>query len=272
LVRVLEQSGLSFELIVVDDGSTDRTQEVVTALDLPIRPVRHHQNQGYGASLKTGIKQARFSWVVIIDADGTYPQDSIPLLVQTAWEKEGDMVVGARTKKDAHIPRIRRPAKKILGWLAGYLSGTPIPDLNSGLRVMRKDVVERFIHLLPEGFSFTSTITLAMLTNGYKVFYLPIDYYKRKGKSKINPVRDTLNFFTLIIRMALYFDPLKVFVPLGLLIFGLSWVILIGSYFFARKVMDVTFGVFLMASVLIFAIGMLADLIDKRFPLYRSRD
>ena len=137
---------------------------------------------------------------------------------------------------------------------------------------MRKEVVEQFLHLLPDGFSFTSTITLAMLTNGYGVSYFPIEYYKRKGKSKISPIRDTLNFFTLIIRMALYFDPLKIFLPLGISIFVLSWVVLIGSYLFTSKVMDVTFGVFLMTSVLIFAIGMLADLIDKRLPLSRSKD
>lgn len=272
LARVLEQSGLRHELIVVDDGSTDRTQEVIAALDLSVRCLRHHQNKGYGAALKTGIKKAAYGWVVIIDADGTYPQEAIPLLVKTAWEGDWDMVVGSRTKKKAHIPWIRRPAKKFLGFLAGYLSGTKIPDLNSGLRVMKKKVVDQFFSLLPEGFSFTSTITLAMLTNGYEVAYIPIDYYKRQGKSKIRPVRDTLNFLKLIIRMVLYFDPLKIFIPVSSALIVLAFVVLIGSYLLTEKIMDVTFGVILMSALKIFVIGMLADLIVKRIPLSHNKD
>jgi glycosyltransferase involved in cell wall biosynthesis len=272
LSRVLIRSGLTHEIIVVNDGSTDRTQEAIETLNLSLRCIRHPQNKGYGAALKSGIKKALYDWIVIIDADGTYPQEAIPLLVQTAWEKDWDMVVGSRDKKNAHIPWIRKPAKRFLGFLASYLSGTPIPDLNSGLRVINKKAVKSFFPLLPEGFSFTSTITLALLTNGYGVAYIPIDYYQRQGKSKIKPIRDPLNFLKLIIRMVLYFDPLKIFIPVTAILIVLAFAILIGSFLLTGKAMDVTFGVFLMSALEIFVIGMLADLIVKRLPLNSDQE
>jgi hypothetical protein len=125
-----------------------------------------------------------------------------------------DMVVGARTGVNVHIPWIRRPAKWVLNQLANYLSGVDIPDLNSGLRAFHRDVAMNFFRLLPSGFSFTTSITLAMLTNDYNVLYIPVDYYKRVGKSKIRPFQDTINFFSLVVRMALSYRPLRVFVPL----------------------------------------------------------
>ena len=174
------------------------------------------------------------------------------------------MVVGARVGSKVKIPLIRKPAKWFITKLASYLTGTKIPDLNSGLRVMKKEVVEKYIRILPDGFSFTSTITLAMLTNGYSVKYVPIDYFRRYGKSKIKPIQDTLNFIQLIIRTVLYFNPLKVFVPLSLFLVLLAFLVLLGSWVLTGKVMDVTFGVVLMTAVMVMTIGMLADLIDKR--------
>ncbi|GAB4544345.1 MAG: hypothetical protein Fur0020_13710 [Thermodesulfovibrionia bacterium] len=120
------------------------------------------------------------------------------------------------------------------------------------------------MNILPDGFSFTTTITLAMLTNGYRVKYIPIDYHKREGKSKIRPIQDTLNFIQLIIRTILYFNPLRVFIPLSLSLVVLSFLVLLVSYLIFGKAMDVTFGVIMMAAVMVMAIGMLADLIDKR--------
>ena len=251
-----------YEIIVVDDASTDRTIHDIKQGDIKL--ICHTQNKGYGAALKTGIKNAVGKFIILTDADGTYPNDRIPELVSVCEKGNYDMVVGARVGSKVEIPLIRKPAKWFITKLASYLTGTKIPDLNSGLRVMRREVVDKYIRILPDGFSFTSTITLAMLTNEYSVKYVPIDYFKREGKSKIKPMQDTLNFIQLIIRTVLYFNPLKVFVPLSLFLVLLAFLVLLGSWVLTGKVMDVTFGVVLMTAVMVMAIGMLADLIDKR--------
>lgn len=210
LRQMIHSSGLSAEIIVVDDGSTDGTGDLVAG-QKGVRLVRHRQNRGYGASLKTGIRQACHDVIVITDADGTYPIDMIPELVCEIGPF--DMVVGARTGQEVEIPLLRRPAKAALNRLANYLSGIEIPDLNSGLRAMKRDVVMNFFRLLPSGFSFTTSVTLAMLTNDYNVSYVPIDYFQRTGNSKINPIKDTINFFSLVVRMVLLYRPLRVFIP-----------------------------------------------------------
>jgi glycosyltransferase involved in cell wall biosynthesis len=208
--RVLSESGIEGEIVIVDDGSTDNTSEIVAQTDA--RLIRHPHNRGYGASLKTGIRQARNDVIVIIDADGTYPIDAIPALAEKM--SAYDMVVGARTGATVQVPMLRRPAKWMLNRLANYLSGVDIPDLNSGLRAFRKNVAVGFFRLLPSGFSFTTSITLAMLTNDYNVLYIPVNYYKRVGKSKIRPLQDTINFFSLVVRMVLSYRPLRVFIPM----------------------------------------------------------
>lgn len=252
------------EIIVVDDGSDEKVEDLgISGMDR-VKTIRHERNRGYGAALKTGLSNARNECIVITDADGTYPNERIPELVAIFEKGNFDMVVGARVGKNVKIPLIRRPAKWFISKLANYLTETKIPDINSGLRVMKKEVVEKYLNILPDGFSFTSTITLAMLTNGYRVEYVPIDYFERKGKSKIRPIHDTLNFIQLIIRTVLYFDPLKIFVPLSLVLALFAFLVLISSWVLTGKIMDVTFGVILMTSVLVMVIGMLADLIDKR--------
>lgn len=250
-----------FEIIVVDDGSTDGTYECARKSDVKV--VQHPVNRGYGASLKTGIRYACYEKIVITDADGTYPNDRIPDLVNIFDGNGFDMVVGARTNKKAQIPLIRRPAKAFITLLASYLSRRPIPDLNSGLRVMKKSVLERYIHLLPDGFSFTSTITLAMLTNGYNVKYVRINYFKRKGKSKIRPISDTLNFIQLIIRMVLYFSPLRIFLPLSLLLLISGFALMVFQSIAYQNIGTISV-IIILGGVQLLAIGMLADLIDKR--------
>ena len=219
---VMEMTGWDFEIIVVDDGSSDGTAQRAAATG--VRVLRNRRNRGYGASLKRGIGESRFPWILITDADGTYPPSAIPELLAAA--PDNDMVVGARTGAQVAIPVSRRPAKWILGKLASYLAGRKLPDINSGLRLMRKDLVEKYQHLLPQGFSFTTTITLASTCNDYDVEYIPINYMARLGSSKIRP-RHAYDFLLLIIRTIVYFNPLKVLMPFALWIMGLGVVKLI---------------------------------------------
>ena len=172
------------EIIVVDDGSVDGTAEI--ALRAGARVVKHSGNRGYGAALKTGISAAQYETIVIIDADGTYPADQIPALVTKL--ETADMVVGARIGNQVHIPVMRRPAKWLLGWLTAHIVGQPIPDLNSGLRAFRRECVKQYFPILPNSFSFTTTITLALLSDNYCISYHTIDYHRRVGKSKIVPL------------------------------------------------------------------------------------
>jgi glycosyltransferase involved in cell wall biosynthesis len=266
IAQVIEQIDLvmrshdyRYEIIVVDDGSTDNTAQM--AEDKSVRIIRHPCNKGYGASLKTGIRNAKGGIILIIDADCTYPVEKIPVLL--SYMNEYDMVVGARTNKDVEIEFIRRPAKWALSKLANYLSGTRIPDLNSGFRAFRKEIALEFFNILPDQFSFTTTITLGMICSGYAIKYEPISYFKRVGKSKISPLRDTSNFISLIVRTVMYFNPLKIFLPVSLAIAVLGIAMLCYDVFVIRNIGDKT--VLLLSMALLFgAIGLLSDLIVKK--------
>lgn len=260
IAEVRKYLNQDYELIVVNDGSEDNTGQILQKIT-DIKVINHSRNCGYGAALKSGIKKSQGDYILIIDADGTYPAVSIPELIGQIGDF--DMVVGARINAQSKIPFLRKPAKWFLNKLANYLTSTKIPDLNSGLRVIKKDVLTQFIRFLPDGFSFTTTITLALLTSGYQVKYVPIDYYKRIGKSKIKPIRDTLNFLQLIIRTILYFSPLKIFIPLSLLLFLLSIGVIIFSYFYISNVPDMTVAILLTLAIQMLGIGMLADLIAR---------
>jgi glycosyltransferase involved in cell wall biosynthesis len=249
-----------FEILVVDDGSKDRTAE--EARKTGVRVVQHRQNRGYGEALKTGIRHAKYERIAIIDADGSYPEKEIPRLA--ALLEDAEMVVGARTGPNAAIPLIRRPAKNFLRWLASFLTGTPIPDLNSGLRLFRRALAIEFFDLLPSKFSFTTTITLAALNSGYLVEYVEVDYYARTGKSKIRPIQDTWNFFMLIIRLTLIFRPLKVYLPLALGLFLTAATVVGIGWFGFGKILDNTALIFLFAAFQCVAIGLLADVVNVR--------
>jgi glycosyltransferase involved in cell wall biosynthesis len=270
--EILQAHGITHEIIVVDDGSQDATGR--EAVQAGARVLQHLKNRGYGASLKTGITAARYSAIAITDADGTYPSSEIPNML--AQLETADMVVGARIGKKVNIPWVRKPGKLVLGWLANRIAGQHVPDLNSGLRVFRRDVATQYFSVLSNKFSFTTTITLALLAEDYHVIYHPINYYPRIGKSKI-VARNFLDFVILVLRMAMLFQPLKVFVPLafgfGILgaakvIFdivgatlrhgGLSWTML------SDPILSTSALLLLLGGFQLLLIGMVADGVVRR--------
>jgi glycosyltransferase involved in cell wall biosynthesis len=261
----MQACGRPFEIIVVDDGSSDRTASVAGSRGVTV--LSHKSNRGYGAALKTGIRAATGAHILICDGDGTYPPEAIPTLIDQI--DDHDMVVGARTGPSVDIPLPRRVAKWFLRRLAIYLSESDIPDLNSGLRVFRRQAALDYFAILPSGFSFTTTITLAMLCNEGSVMYVPINYGKRRGRSKIRPLRDSFNFFTLILRTILYFNPLKIFVPVSL-IAGLMFVLSLSYDLFVLKDLTEKTLIFLFGAVQLMAVGVLADMITKRMYGGRS--
>jgi glycosyltransferase involved in cell wall biosynthesis len=262
----LTKAGVEFEILVIDDGSTDRTTAVLADLHLTsVRVIRHPRNQGYGAALKTGIRRSRGEILGITDADGTYPVDALPELLTALHDGQADMVVGAR-RRGARIPLMRRPAKAIVSWLANVLTGTRIPDVNSGMRVFRRDLAERFLSLYPQRFSFTITITLAALTNHYLVDYRPIAYFSRTGQSTLSRglsgFSNFFGFLGIVVRMVVHFRPLRFFVwpSLALVLAGS---IQIGYSMITRRNVSDSGVLCLLAGLQVGLFGLLADAVVR---------
>lgn len=257
LVEELEGAPPDYEILVVDDGSTDRTGEILKSRG--IRVIRHPYNIGYGASLKTGIRHAAGEIIAIMDADGQHRLSDLLNLLASLEDYE--MVVGARTRESQTSP-LRKPFKALLGWVANYLSGTKIPDLNSGLRVFRKKTVEEFLPILPNGFSFSTTQTLAYLTAGYPVSYVPVKTGGRQGRpSNVRVFTDGFNSVLLIIRTIALFNPLRIFLPVAF------FLLFIGSLYLVEellRVQQIPGGAVLtlLAGTLTFFFGILADQIS----------
>ncbi|MCU0487051.1 MAG: glycosyltransferase family 2 protein [Anaerolineales bacterium] len=260
LVEALNASQRPFEVLVIDDGSTDRTAEIATQLSgrLGVKVLSHRTNKGYGASLKTGIRAAQYGLIVMMDSDGQHNPADVLHLVDMA--RDYDMVVGTRGR-GSHSPTLRRPGKWLLQVTANYLAGVKIPDLNSGLRVFSRELAVRFMHILPNGFSFTTTLTLACLKENFRIGWMPITVRPRSGKSSVKPIRDGYNTFILILRTIVLFDPLKVFLPPSLLLglFG----ILFSIYGIIRYNSFPETGVLVItAAIILFFLGILADSIS----------
>ena len=255
----LKRSGWNYEVIVVNDGSQDGTRGILESRR-DVRVITHERNRGYGAALKTGCRFAKYPLIVIADADGTYPIDRIPDLVALA--EKADMVVGARTGRDVRHPLPRWLLRQILVRFAEWVARCRIPDLNSGLRVFRKGTVERFLNILPDSFSFTTTITLAMLASGYIVHYEPIAYHPRVGRSKIR-AGDVVRFAQLILRTGVYFAPLRMFLPPAAVLFAGFLFTLLQDIFVREDLTERTL-ILLISSAQIGLFALLADMIHKR--------
>lgn len=254
--REMDATGVPYEIIVIDDGSGDRTLDIARQTGVVVDT--NQVNTGYGASLKRGIRHAQHEYVAIIDADGTYPARYLPAMLEMC--RAQDMVVGDRGAAMKNVPWIRKPAKWVLNTFASFLAERRLNDLNSGLRVFRKSELVPFIPLLPQKFSFTTTITLCMSCNGKRMIYTPIEYGKRVGKSKIRPV-DFLNFIILVLRMTVLFNPLRVFIPLGLALMGLGAVKFIYDIWM-DNLSETTVFAFLSA-LIIWSLGLIADMISR---------
>jgi glycosyltransferase involved in cell wall biosynthesis len=267
ICAAMDASGLSYELLAIDDASTDATLALLDEA-LPrfphMRLMPFRRNGGSGTARRIGTTDARGEIVVWTDADMTYPNERIPELVSMLVDDPTyDQVVGARTSEEGSHKILRVPAKWVIRKIAERLSNSSIPDLNSGLRAFRRSVSLPYLRLLPPGFSCVTTITLAFLSNQHDIKYVPIDYAKRSGQSKFHFVKDAYRYILQVLRMVMYFNPLKVLMPLAL------WLVGIGL---AKAVYDLFahFGRFAVNTVLIFITGMiiatlalLADLIVR---------
>ncbi|MFI6320454.1 glycosyltransferase family 2 protein [Nonomuraea sp. NPDC050556] len=267
ITKAMDSSGYTYELVAVDDCSTDQTLARLedAAPRYPHMRVRaFHRNGGSGTVRRIGTQEARGEIVVWTDADMTYPNERIPELVQIL-EKDLtiDQVVGARTTEEGSHKILRVPAKWVIRKVAEKLAGQKIPDLNSGLRAFRKSVARPYLRLLPPGFSCVTTITLSFLSNQHDIYYLPIDYAKRAGTSKFSFVSDAYRYILQVLRMIMYFNPLKVLMPPALWLVGIGFVKGIVDmvrhpfYFPASTVM-----IFL-SGLLIGSVALLADLIVR---------
>jgi glycosyltransferase involved in cell wall biosynthesis len=265
--KYLPKAGYPFEIIVVNDGSQDRTSELLQE-EKDVEVITHPRKRGYGRSLKSGILKAKFNKILIIDGDNTYPADALPLLIKEA--QNYPHVVGARIGQKVVSPLLPRFPKWLLRKLASFLTGEVIPDLNSGLRIFSREEALSVFPLLPEGFSFTATLTLAHLCKNLPVKYLPINYYPRRGRSKIKPFQDTLNFFLLILKTLICFRPLKFFLPIGSVFFILGGIKLYDDIFRYHNVEEASLFC-LFAAFHFFFFGILFDFLSKLLLFGKTR-
>ncbi len=249
VLDALFKLNIDAEIIVVDDGSSDRTAEIAKAHGA--RVIRHPQNMGYGMSVKDAVRVAITDTILLTDADGTYPIDRIPDLV-TMFNQGYDMTVGARQGAAYRGTFLKMPARYVFKFLVEMTTGRHIPDINSGLRIFRKSTSMKYFADICDGFSFTTTITLIYMLTGKSVSYMPIDYFKRIGKSKVKMIRDSLRTLQYITECIVRYNPLKLFLLLSAItvFLGIAAGSMLGPYAFLL-------GVFF--AMVVFAQGLIAE-------------
>ncbi|MBN2010071.1 glycosyltransferase [candidate division KSB1 bacterium] len=242
---------LNVEIIVVNDGSNDATSEIVK--QFPVRLINHDRNIGYGAALKTGIQNSQGSHVLICDADSQHRVDDIIKMIKLT--NQYDVIISKRIK-GSHQKRDRIIGKFIIKSIANLLTGIRIPDINSGLRAFKKSIILKYLHLLPNGFSASTTSTLIMLERGYRIHWLPIHTMPRVGKSSVKQFRHGSQTILLITRMITLFNPMKIFLPISFMLgaFGVIW-----SAIFWRGGFSTLGSLCLLSSITIFFFGILCD-------------
>jgi polyisoprenyl-phosphate glycosyltransferase len=267
ITKAMDASPFSYELLVIDDKSTDDTLAVLIDAQRHFPRMRllpFQRNGGSGTARRIGTQDARGRIVVWTDADMTYPNERIPEFVQYLLDRPHvDQVVGARTKERGTFKILRVPAKWTIRKVAEGLSGAKIPDLNSGLRAFRRDVSLPYLRLLPPGFSCVTTITMSFLSNQHTVDYLPIEYGKRAGKSKFHFVRDAYRYILQVLRMVMYFNPIKVLMPLALTLFGIGAVKAIVDVVRYQFRITTNAMLLIVTGLIIAAVALLADLIVR---------
>jgi len=254
--QVMKGTRYSYEVLVVDDHSTDKTAQIVESK--AARLIRRPVQGGSGASRRTGIRNAEGNIIVMLDADGSYEVKDIPKLLE--YFPEFDQVNGARTSEKGTLKMLRMPAKWLIRQLACYLTRTHIPDLNTGLKAFKTDIMKKYLWVIPDGFSCVTTMTLAFLANGYAVKYVPTTYHKRIGKSKFHPIKDTAAYFNTVVRMVMYFKPLRVFLPLSGILMIVSILKSVNSMQVTQTLQESDIILFV-GAILVAMLGLLADLI-----------
>ena len=244
----------AWEVIVVNDGSADGTAKI--GEDHGVRVISHAHNRGYGASLKTGTEATNADIVVFMDSDGQQDENDILRLLEYA--DRYDMVVGARTDESYVDPR-RLLGKRLLCWFAHYLAKETIPDINSGFRAFRRDVLLRYLHLMPQGFSFSTTSTFAMMKGGHKIKWIPIRTDKRIGRSTVKQLRDGPETLVLMLRLAVLFDPMRVFMPISGVLILLAAAVTVLNFALYRRAVPASAVLFGISAVIIFMLGLLTD-------------
>lgn len=256
VTSTLEKCDVVYELLVIDDGSKDDTYKIATEAGVTV--IQHPTNRGYGRALKTGLQHAKYDWIAIVDADGTYPIDEFPVLLEHI--PAFDMVVGARTGKHFWGGPRKRIGRIMLHSMLRYVIGDTIPDANSGMRVFRKSIALQHISRISSGFSFTTTLTLAMFLDEHFVKYVPIPYYERVGKSKVKLGVDSLRMLQILTMASLFYNPLKLFLFVcGVVLFLSIAFTSVALIFTSLALPTMIFAVGIFISILVGSLGLVAE-------------
>jgi glycosyltransferase involved in cell wall biosynthesis len=275
LIRRIQQRYPDFEIMVIDDGSADHTASI--ASDAGARVYSHPYNIGNGAAIKSGIRAATGEFLVFMDADGQHDPEDIDRML--AYLPEFDMVVGARGKgSQASVGR--SIGNKIYNWLGSYVSKFPIEDLTSGFRAVKAEVARSFVYLLPNTYSYPTTITLGVLRTGRSIKYVPITARpRRKGSSNIKPIRDGVRFFMMIIRICTLYSPMRVFLPVSFIMFLLGCLRYLHSFFTEGRFTNMS-ALLYVSSIIIFMMSLISEQIcqlrferrERKIPMKQHKN